>query len=891
MNDLNSLDWNAQASPSQQPRLASNNQLPSTGPGIQSVAGSHAMLLQPQSRPGSAFTRGRLSTSPLKAASPANDSFSNLLPTASSKAKTNPTLQDRQRQLQEERQRQIQEQQQRHVQEAQLWDRLGGTRPSQGQTPGALRNPSSNEDVDDILAAFNSSAQVDRSSHFPPPTPSNDSDRSTTGISQANGYNRQQSSSTFENVEDDDPFGLGTMMKPKVVAPAPSSVHVDDDILGDLSRPVQPRTSGRPPSAVSRTPPPELPERVTKGTPFDRQIAELVDMGFPVDQAESALTETNGNLQTAVSWLLNRAHSEAQQKAKGKTDRTHSPMKQPAPDSNGRAPAWMRADSRSGSQQRHEDSAASGEKDVSQYATEVGSAFFKSANSLWKAGRKQVQKAVSDFQQDGDTSQPKWMRDASTDSRMSESSSQPAPTNSDAARKVAVPDVTDEALLLESGSGRPQRIAKATSKLTHELPASSPLRGRSPAQVLPERVVSQQRATPPPAASTRPPTKLSREHIEEQAAQAYVSSARRRKPATPVSPPIPQAAAVDLFSPDPTSSTPMNSTQSHVGPVKASKPATPRPVAISRSIPSISPSILNTSATNRLKGTEAFKRGDYDGAHQAYTSALTGVPPTHPIRIVILSNRSLTALKTGDPKLAIADADAALALIGPGKGENELINVGAEGEKPMRDFYGKALTRKAEALESLEKWADAAAIWREAVEANVGGLVAVRGRDRCIRAAEPSTAKPATKSAPRPARAPARPAARAAAAGPGASQEAVKKLRAQNAAAEKLDDERFALGDAVSARIETWKGGKSDNLRALLGSLETVLWDGAGWKKVGMAELIQVNRVKIVYMKAIAKVHPDKIAQDATTEQRMISGSVFSTLNEAWDKFKTDNGL
>lgn len=29
----------------------------------------------------------------------------------------------------------------------------------------------------------------------------------------------------------------------------------------------------------------------------------------------------------------------------------------------------------------------------------------------------------------------------------------------------------------------------------------------------------------------------------------------------------------------------------------------------------------------------------------------------------------------------------------------------------------------------------------------------------------------------------------------------------------------------------------------------------------------------------------------ATTEQVMISGAVFSTLNEAWDRFKRENGL
>ena len=34
-----------------------------------------------------------------------------------------------------------------------------------------------------------------------------------------------------------------------------------------------------------------------------------------------------------------------------------------------------------------------------------------------------------------------------------------------------------------------------------------------------------------------------------------------------------------------------------------------------------------------------------------------------------------------------------------------------------------------------------------------------------------------------------------------------------------------------------------------------------------------------------------QLAQDASTEVRLIAGMVFSTLNEAWDKFKAENGL
>ena len=63
----------------------------------------------------------------------------------------------------------------------------------------------------------------------------------------------------------------------------------------------------------------------------------------------------------------------------------------------------------------------------------------------------------------------------------------------------------------------------------------------------------------------------------------------------------------------------------------------------------------------------------------------------------------------------------------------------------------------------------------------------------------------------------------------------------------------------MDAKIGRWRDGKRDNLRALIGSLELVMWEGAGWKKVGMHELVTNGKVKISYMKAIGRCHPDKV--------------------------------
>ena len=871
MDDLSSLDWNARSAGAAPP--IRNTFSPPITSGSRATPTTSNLTPQPFSRPASSLSG--TPQPPVKAISPANDSFSNLLSLNSGKGQSNVSLQDRQRQLLAEKSRQVEEQRKRHEREAQQWENLGrGNTPVNGQSTHVA--PA--EDEDDILAAVKSTAQVDRSSHFPPPASTQASARSTPVIKYTNVIASQgPNNGTFD--EDDDPFGLGSFPS-RSMPKASQPVHdMEDDILGDLGKPVQPKPEPETKSEVGlrETVPP-----VTANTgPLDRAIAELVDMGFPVEKATQALQATDGNLQAAVSWLLNQAHEDSRQKTRSPT-RDRSSHTQPSTARRTQAaadpavPAWMRQESRPDSEQRRQDSRSpTNEKDVTQYATEIGSTLFKSANSLWRTGQKRMQKAVAEFQQHegGDPNQPKWMRDVSADAARPAARlqrEQPELTTREQQRNSAQSQtVTDEALLLESGAARSQRPTRSTPTAVDPrrlVSDEAPSRGRSPAHDLPERPASQPRFTPQTQQQARPPTKLSRQAVEEEASQAYVSSSRRRRPAPKTEPEPP----VDLFSPAPetkpapqVSARPPQANGTHNNIPKTSStrstPQPPRPKAPSRMIPSVSPSALATSSQHRKAGTEAYKRGDYAAAHESYSAALRPLPPTHPLMIVVLSNRALTAIKTGDPKMAISDADQAIAIVGISKGEGETIDFGAgEGIKDMKDFYGKALMRKAEALENMEKWSDAAAVWREAVQSGVGGSVSLQGRDRCEKAATGGAAK-AVASKPKPATTMRRPAPVKAVVSNAASAEAVKSLRAANAAAEKADDEKFQLADVVSARIDAWKGGKSDNLRALLGSLDTVLWPEAGWKKVGMSDLVIPGRVKIIYMKAIAKVHPDKV--------------------------------
>nr|OQO29019.1 hypothetical protein B0A51_04323 [Rachicladosporium sp. CCFEE 5018] len=814
---------------------------------------------------------------------PGKDVFGNLTTLKSQKIGSNLSILEKQRRLDEEKRRQ-------QDQQASLWDSLGsgrGTPEIRGPSPGPAVEPSNDED--DILAAFNKNAPVDRASHYPPPS-SVVSRVSTPADLAVRPAATSVSHGAFD--DDDDPFGLAEVPKASNGHAKPPGSFVggdDDDVLGDLAKPVSQIAPIA--QSTSSTEARDRSAAINRDEEtVDHSLAELIEMGFAPESARLALGESNGDVQAAVGWLLRQAHEESKRTAKDEAQRRRQ-----SPQTDSRSPPRRRRqDEQSSSRQRDDRSPANGtDKDPAQVAAELGNKLFKSANSIWKASQKQMAKTMADFQQERDSSQPRWMQEA-TSGESSRASSQPRqpPRSAPRATQKSTLDITNEAAMLDAPrEPRPSRSATPASgdEIARGRPSAD---SRSDvAAVKPRSIRHEQPMAPKPIA------KLSRQAVEEQTAEAYVSPARRKRP-VPKPEPTPEPE-VDLFSPAP--HLPARSVATHS--LNTSPAATAEPVSASRpsiaprKVPIISSAALSSSAAHRKKGGDAFKRGDYAAAHESYTAALSGLPPTHPITIIVLSNRSLTALKTGDAKMAVSDAEQAIAIVGESQGIGETIDLGQGGGiKDMREFYGKALMRKAEALEHMEKWSDAAATWRIAISAGVGGAVSLQGRDRCERAAAPKS-----KPTPKPKSAPvARSAPPAKSLGNSihrpaltniVSQQAVNKLRAANAAADKADDEKFALTDQVDARLQAWKGGKADNLRALLQSLDTVLWPEADWKKVGMGDLVMPNKVKINYMKAIGKVHPDKIPQTATTEQRMISAAVFSTLNEAWDKFKRDNGL
>ncbi|XP_072373205.1 cyclin-G-associated kinase isoform X2 [Scyliorhinus torazame] len=90
--------------------------------------------------------------------------------------------------------------------------------------------------------------------------------------------------------------------------------------------------------------------------------------------------------------------------------------------------------------------------------------------------------------------------------------------------------------------------------------------------------------------------------------------------------------------------------------------------------------------------------------------------------------------------------------------------------------------------------------------------------------------------------------------------------------------------DPLKLKILDWIEGKERNIRALLSTLHTVLWEGeTKWKPVSMADVVHPDQVKKVYRKAILVVHPDKATGEPYEQYAKM---IFMELNDAWSEFE-----
>ena len=105
---------------------------------------------------------------------------------------------------------------------------------------------------------------------------------------------------------------------------------------------------------------------------------------------------------------------------------------------------------------------------------------------------------------------------------------------------------------------------------------------------------------------------------------------------------------------------------------------------------------------------------------------------------------------------------------------------------------------------------------------------------------------------------------------------------------EETQELHHALKEKHLQKIVAWREQHAQNMRGLLTTLQSVLWEDSGWKPLTVADVLEVSQVKKAYMKANLIIHPDKVKQKGgTAEQVVVADMVFNVLKEGWQKFQS----
>lgn len=492
-------------------------------------------------------------------------------------------------------------------------------------------------------------------------------------------------------------------------------------------------------------------------------------------------------------------------------------------------------------------------------ASEIGFNMFSKANSLWAQGKERAQKLYEERQaaealragnggrRDGERERegdgrPRWMIDAEN----AEAEARERQRGGEGSRAGT------------RQNGRERNVSSFKDSDDEEPVREEPVRN------VPKRTGQRQR-TPSPERDRGGRTG----DLYGESAPVYKSSARRR--------PLDASRANGRQSP---------SVSNGNGDLRSGRAATPVPVAAPiklkiRSIPPATADQIATSARYKAKGNDHYKLGKYGEASDTYGNAIDALPSGHVLLVPIYNNRASAYLKQGEHTGAIKDTTSVIELIGLDYDPSRESPLPAEyAEVKLADGLFKALSKRASGYEMAEKWKLAKEDWERLMGHAIASIVfdgtqgmnqrnmVSEGLARCRKMVDaqngppgsPKVAKkppPPTKPKPASLSRPSKPP-------PSSMMTAensagVAKIRQEAAAAENEEIARLAFKQGVDKKIQLWSGGKENNLRGLLGSLDSVLWEGLGVKKPSMAELITEKQVKIGYMRVIGKLHPDKV--------------------------------
>jgi len=116
-------------------------------------------------------------------------------------------------------------------------------------------------------------------------------------------------------------------------------------------------------------------------------------------------------------------------------------------------------------------------------------------------------------------------------------------------------------------------------------------------------------------------------------------------------------------------------------------------------------------------------------------------------------------------------------------------------------------------------------------------------------------------------------------------EEANRKHLEAKAAEEKLKKDKVDEGNRLHQELATWAktadGTTFKDIKALLSTVDKVIWENSGWEPVSLADLLEPPKVKKAYRKAIIMCHPDR-QQESSAEVQVRADRIFEALNAAF---------
>eukprot|EP00003_Mantamonas_plastica_P019491 TRINITY_DN3181_c1_g1_i2.p1 TRINITY_DN3181_c1_g1~~TRINITY_DN3181_c1_g1_i2.p1 ORF type:complete len:238 (+),score=91.34 TRINITY_DN3181_c1_g1_i2:347-1060(+) len=120
--------------------------------------------------------------------------------------------------------------------------------------------------------------------------------------------------------------------------------------------------------------------------------------------------------------------------------------------------------------------------------------------------------------------------------------------------------------------------------------------------------------------------------------------------------------------------------------------------------------------------------------------------------------------------------------------------------------------------------------------------------------------------------------------------EAAARWREEQAAQLRAHDNEKLAEENIRGSLGQWFSkddtGAPPPIRNMLGHLHEIMWEGSGWKEVGMGSLLDPNTVRKSYKRARVLLHPDKVGRTNDPSKVAMANVLFPLLTESYSVFE-----